>query len=134
MTEEYIYAGYACIQGGKKGWRLVHRECPDDEEKQIIAKGNTPSYVLGDVVEVEKEDGQFFHELKDERVEDEELLDRLRAESKMQYQKYQKELNRRKLDKDMKDIEDMTVRELKEYADKGYFNKSVIVQYLLERL
>lgn len=143
MKENYIFAGRVRLSSGL-GYRMYKEselkiEKSEDfmNNSDIVGKSlcwksaKSPKLWIGEIVEVDlDEKGRFSHKGLGKTIQDENIKEVLRIESLKEEEGHQQELDRKKAEKDSKSIENMTIKELKEFCKKHTTYRFVVKEYL----
>jgi len=135
MSEEavqiYYYAGCILLKGNKLG-----NVFEDLDNNQIVFQKRGFGHAIGMPFSVtHKPDNKFIHHInREEKRPPSELINEWRVRNAMVNQEYHQILSDKKLKDEMNRLDNMTISELKEYANKSSTAKRVIRQYVDEKL
>lgn len=132
MKQKMYYAGYTIISGEKLGHCLISL---DGKEDNIYFSNKSVPHAIGEIVEIEMTTENSFRRIPTDKYldEDDKRFKEAKINSSMSYNIYQNKLARKRVIKERNTIENMTIKELKEWVGKSYSRKSTVRSYLMSK-
>ena len=134
MTKKHVYTGYG-INNEKLVDAFVKLDEIDNvpEEVLMFAKANKYTYGIGEIIDIEENNGKFKINNTNEYLEgNDELVKRWSAESFAREQTVSEYKELKKLRKDSTSIENMTLKDIVDCT--SYTTRKSVITYLLSRL
>ena len=134
MTKKHVYIGYG-INNEKLVDAFVKLDeiSKNPEEALMFAKANKYTYGIGEIIDIEENNGKFKINNTNEYLEgNDELVKRWSVESFAREQTVSEYKELKKLRKDSTSIENMTLKDIVDCTN--YMTRKSVITYLLSRL
>lgn len=134
---EYFCAGYVMLSGGVKGitfYRYTGFNEIDKNDELSFTVSKNHDYPVGWIIDIieDKKTGKYGDFKHVNEIQSGELYDYYRLRSITEAQKVKMDKKRKNALRKQKDIEGMTIAELKDWAKKSHINKGALRTYLQE--